>query len=66
MWLIRFAAGASVFIALMFTGSGNHQLYNIVTVIIAAIIAWLATVVIFDDTDPATTATEKPSPHTVS
>lgn len=66
MWLIRFAAGASVFIALMFTGGGNHQLYNIVTVIIAAIIAWLATVVIFDDTDPATTATEKPSPHTVS
>ncbi|WP_096460115.1 alpha-(1-_6)-mannopyranosyltransferase A [Corynebacterium suranareeae] len=50
MWLIRGSAGASVFIALMFTGSGNHQLYNIVTVIVSALIAWLATVVIFDDT----------------
>ncbi|ALC06356.1 Alpha-(1-_6)-mannopyranosyltransferase A [Corynebacterium deserti GIMN1.010] len=49
-WLIRFAAGASVFIALMFTGSGNHQLYNIGTVIVSALIAWLATVVIFDET----------------
>lgn len=51
MWLIRFSAGASVFIALMFTGSGNHQLYNIATVIISALIAWLATVVIFDDSE---------------
>lgn len=66
MWLIRFSAGASVFIALMFTGSGNHQLYNIVTVIVSLIIAWLATVVIFDHPDAVESPQADTHPASVS
>ncbi len=48
MWLLRLSTGASVFIALMFTGSGNHQLYNMPLVIIVAILAWLSMLFVFE------------------
>lgn len=60
-WLLRFFAAFSVFIALMFSGSGNHMLYTIVMVIIAMLIAWIATVVIFDDAKGNTVLTAKPN-----
>ncbi|AGG67269.1 alpha-(1-_6)-mannopyranosyltransferase A [Corynebacterium callunae] len=61
-WLLRFFSALSVFIALMFTGSGNHQLYNIAMVIISGLFAWIATVVIFDDAEGNTVKSAKPEP----
>ena len=49
LWLIRLAAGTSVFVALMFTGSGNHQLFNIPMVIIGLVLGWVAVLVIFEE-----------------
>ena len=49
LWLIRLSAGASVFIALMFTGSGNHQLFNIPMVITGLVLGWVAVLVIFEE-----------------
>lgn len=40
LWLVRLSTGASIFVALAFTGSGNHQLYNIWWVGPTALIAW--------------------------
>ncbi len=52
LWLIKFTTGASVFIAIMFSGSGNHQLYNIPWVIGGLLIAWGAIFVIFEKKAP--------------
>lgn len=64
LWLIRFSAGASVFIALMFTGSGNHQLHNIPMVIIGFILAWISVLFIFERS-PLQAAAPEPAPGTV-
>ncbi|NLZ57351.1 MAG: alpha-(1-_6)-mannopyranosyltransferase A [Corynebacterium sp.] len=58
--LLKFATGASIFIALMFTGSGNHQLYTIPTVILAAIAGWLSVLFIFEK-HPLKAAAPEPS-----
>ncbi|GAB3590055.1 hypothetical protein CFAEC_09405 [Corynebacterium faecale] len=63
LWLIRFSAGASVFIALMFTGSGNHQLHNIPMVIIGFILAWISVLFIFERS-PLKAAAPEPAPST--
>lgn len=66
MWLIRLAAGGSIFIALMFSGSGNHQLYTIPMVLLALIIAWAGIRIIFEAgaaqsaATPAATGTPAP------
>lgn len=38
--LVQWTAGASVVLAVAFTGSGNHQLYNVAFMAIAALCAW--------------------------
>ncbi|MDO5075945.1 alpha-(1-_6)-mannopyranosyltransferase A [Corynebacterium sp.] len=38
--IVRWATGLSVFIAVSFTGSGNHQLYNVVWMALAGTAAW--------------------------
>lgn len=63
LWLLKFSAGASVFIALMFTGSGNHQLYNIPMIIIVGVFAWLAVLFIFEK-NPLKAAAPEPAPTT--
>ncbi|WP_304324710.1 alpha-(1-_6)-mannopyranosyltransferase A [Corynebacterium frankenforstense] len=40
--LVQWTAGASVVLAVAFTGSGNHQLYNVAFMAIAALCAWVA------------------------
>ncbi|WP_080794059.1 alpha-(1-_6)-mannopyranosyltransferase A [Corynebacterium pacaense] len=45
--LMKFITAASVFIALAFTSSGNHQLYNIPWVLVTALIAWGAVQTVF-------------------
>lgn len=40
--IVRWTTGLSVLIACSFTGSGNHQLYNIVWIAIAGTAAWYA------------------------
>ena len=47
LWLVKFVTGASIVVALAFTGSGNHQLYNLVWILGTAIAAWVLTVYIF-------------------
>lgn len=46
-WLLRLVTGASIVVALAFTGSGNHQLYNVVWVLGTIIAAWILTAYIF-------------------
>ncbi len=48
-WVLRVATGASIVVALSFTGSGNHQLYNLWWTAAAGVAAWLLTEFIFDD-----------------
>lgn len=45
--LLRWATGLSIFIALVFTGSGNHQLYNTAWMAFAIIAALAGTMAIF-------------------
>lgn len=45
--LLKFATGASVVVALAFSGSGNHQLYNVPWMIALVVIAWLASNFVF-------------------
>lgn len=40
--LVQWTAGVSVVLAVAFTGSGNHQLYNVAFMAIAALCAWVA------------------------
>ncbi|WP_448853745.1 alpha-(1-_6)-mannopyranosyltransferase A [Corynebacterium frankenforstense] len=40
--LAQWTAGASVVLAVAFTGSGNHQLYNVAFMAIATLCAWVA------------------------
>lgn len=46
-WLLKFVTGASIVVALAFTGTGNHQLYNVVWVLGTVIAAWVLTVHVF-------------------
>lgn len=46
-WLLKLATGASIIIALAFTGSGNHQLYNPAWMLGVFVAAWVLTVHIF-------------------
>lgn len=48
-WVLRLATGASIVVTLSFTGSGNHQLYNIWWMVPAIAVAWLLTDIIFRD-----------------
>lgn len=47
LWLMKLTTGFSVFIALAFASSGNHQLYNIPWVIVTALLGWLAVLTVF-------------------
>lgn len=42
MWLIQLSAGASIFVALAFSGDGNHQLYTWWWVLGSLLLAWWA------------------------
>lgn len=53
MWLIQISSGASVFVALAFSGDGNHQLYTWWWVLGALFISWWAVMWMFHlDTTP--------------
>lgn len=47
-WLIQLATGASVFVALAFSGDGNHQLYTWWWVLGSLLLSWWAAHWIFD------------------
>lgn len=46
-WLLKLTTGVSIVIALTFSGSGNHQLYNPVWLLAVGAAAWVLTVHIF-------------------
>ncbi|WP_034990219.1 alpha-(1-_6)-mannopyranosyltransferase A [Corynebacterium halotolerans] len=60
-WVLRVATGASLVVALSFTGSGNHQLYNLWWMGAAGIAAWLLTEFIFDDRAELSVQAETPA-----
>ncbi|GAB3940544.1 alpha-(1-_6)-mannopyranosyltransferase A [Corynebacterium tapiri] len=47
LWLCKLGVGASIVVALAFSGSGNHQLYNVPWMAGVIIAAWLLTVYVF-------------------
>lgn len=51
LWLLKFATGASMVVGLAFSGSGNHQLYNVPMIATLALLSWAVTVYIFAETD---------------
>lgn len=46
-WLLKLATGVSIVVAVAFTGSGNHQLYNAAWMVGSAAAAWILTVYVF-------------------
>lgn len=52
VWLQKLTTGLSIIIALAFTGSGNHQLYNVVWMTLSFIAAWWCVQWIFNDKTP--------------
>ncbi|AWB81558.1 alpha-(1-_6)-mannopyranosyltransferase A [Corynebacterium yudongzhengii] len=46
-WLLKLVTGLSIIVALSFTGSGNHQLYNAVWMVAVTAAAWVLTTHIF-------------------
>lgn len=58
LWLLKFSTGASMVIALSFSGSGNHQLYNVPWVICLVVAAWLSVEFIFAEVKASLTTRE--------
>lgn len=52
LWLQKLTTGLSIIIAMAFTGSGNHQLYNVVWMTLSFIGAWWCVQWIFNDKTP--------------
>lgn len=66
-WLTRLTVGASVIVALAFSGSGNHNFYNGTWMLIAVVAGWCAAAYVLPrtpdaDGDTATLAARRPSP----
>ena len=61
-WMMKLATAASFFVAVSFSGDGNHQLYNWWWVIAAAVAAWWCAEWIFQDTPRGAALTAAPEP----
>lgn len=51
LWLLKFTTGASMVVALSFSGSGNHQLYNVPMVLVLVAIATALTLFVFAEVE---------------
>lgn len=58
LWLLKLSAGGSMVIALSFSGSGNHQLYNVPWMILCVICSWVAVEFIFTELKTSLTTQE--------
>lgn len=52
LWLQKLTTGLTIIITMAFTGSGNHQLYNVVWLTVTFIGAWWCVQWIFNDKTP--------------
>ncbi|MGP6172792.1 alpha-(1-_6)-mannopyranosyltransferase A [Corynebacterium sp. A21] len=66
LWLLKFSTGASMVIALSFSGSGNHQLYNVPWMILCVICAWVAVEFIFTELKTSLTTQEPAKAETTA
>lgn len=51
LWLLKFTTGASMVVALSFSGSGNHQLYNVPMMMVLVAIATVLTLFVFAEAE---------------